>query len=100
MLSREEAIARVKGHLVALEPGVGVELALLEQNTLEEDFGWVFFYQSKDFLESGRVSDKLAGNSPIIVDRRDGTIHTTGTAHPIESYVSNYRRYGSPYPPR
>ncbi len=73
------------------------ELVLLDKETIDHEFGWVFFYQSKAYLESGRPSEALAGNAPILVSRKDGTLHVTGTALPIETYIENFKRTGDPH---
>jgi hypothetical protein len=57
----------------------------------ERDFGWVFCYDSKAHVETGNITAALAGNAPLIVDRVDGQIYVTGTAFPLEHYVSEYR---------
>ena len=69
-----------------------VEMSLFKDRTLERDFGWAFFYGPKD------PSVLLAGNAPFIVDRKDGSIHVTGTAYPIENYLESYARVGRAYP--
>ncbi len=58
----------------------------------EHDFGWVFFYDSSAHVESGAASEALAGNAPLIVDKIDGKLYVTGTAHPIGHYLEEYRR--------
>jgi hypothetical protein len=58
----------------------------------EHDFGWVYFYDGSLHLETGDVSDAVAGNAPLIVDRTDGRLYITGTAHPIEHYLIEFRR--------
>ena len=70
------------------------KLALLDKLTIEQDFGWVFFYQSEHWLESDDPKDLLAGNAPVIVSRTDGSLHETGTAKPIEYYIDNFKRMG------
>jgi hypothetical protein len=67
-------------------------VALFLRETIERDFGWVFFYGPADW------SIIVAGNAPLIVDRREGTIHVTGTAFPIEQYLESYGRVGRTYP--
>ena len=64
----------------------GLTLALFENATLERDFGWVFFYESE------HRDELLAGNAPFIVDRRNGSVHMTGTARPTEEYLDDYAR--------
>ena len=68
------------------------ELVVLVDSTIERDWGWVFYYNSALFLESGNISDALAGNSPYIVNRSTGEIQVTGTAHPIEYYIDKYEQ--------
>ena len=58
----------------------------------EHDFGWLYFYDSATHVESGKISDALVGNAPLIVDKVDGKLYITGTAHPIEYYLQEYRR--------
>jgi hypothetical protein len=58
----------------------------------EHDFGWLYFYDSSAHVETGRPSDAVIGNAPLIVDKADGKLYITGTAHPIEHYLDEYRR--------
>ena len=57
----------------------------------EFDVGWVYFYDSRRHQETGAISDLLGGNSPILVDREDGSAHHTGTARTIEDYIERYK---------
>lgn len=58
----------------------------------EHDFGWLYFYDSSAHVETGKPADALLGNAPLIVDKVDGKLYVTGTAHPIEHYLQEYRR--------
>ena len=78
-------------HVARLLDG-DLELKLLPEQTIERDFGWVFFYGLRN------PSVRLAGNAPFIVDRKDGSVHVTGTAYPIEEYLQSYARIGRTYP--
>jgi hypothetical protein len=69
----------------------GVECVLLDEHTLEEPFGWVFFYQSAAYIRSDETRDQLAGNSPLVVWRDTGEIQTTGTAYPLDHYLRPIR---------
>jgi hypothetical protein len=70
----------------------GIELVLLEDKIIERPFGWVFRYNSKKFLETGDYRDSVLGNAPLIIDRRDGSVHLTKTAPPIDFYIEKYER--------
>jgi hypothetical protein len=58
----------------------GRDIVLVDDHTIEFSAGWVFFYESRDYLEGGTVSSALAGNAPLIVGKKDGAVHLTGTA--------------------
>jgi hypothetical protein len=73
------------------------DLTIIDNETIECDFGWVFLYETKKYLESGDFRDGLLGNAPIIVSKLDGSLHETGTAEPIEFYIENFKRSGNPH---
>jgi Immunity protein 35 len=54
-------------------------------NVSARPYGWVFFWESKRFLETNKTRDRLAGNAPILVDRIDGEVRVTGTAQDFGS---------------
>ena len=58
----------------------------------EHDIGWVYFYDGSRHVTTGNLGDALVGNAPLIVDRADGKLYVTGTAHPIEHYLQEHRR--------
>jgi hypothetical protein len=69
----------------------GITPVIVDDRTIEREFGWVFFYDSKEYLATGDISHAVLGNAPVIVDRR-GSVHHTGTAHPVEHYIRQYER--------
>jgi len=78
-------------------PGYGpsmqrIECVILDEATIERKWGWVFFYQSKRYVETGEPGALLAGNAPYIVNRDEGTLHETGTARGVEHYIEEYEK--------
>ena len=67
-----------------------IDYAILLDETIEKEWGWVFFYQSKAFVESGDFSEMLSGNTPIIVNRHSGELFYTGSAFEIGHYIEEY----------
>jgi hypothetical protein len=65
-------------------------LVVLDLETIEKDWGWVFFYDSEKHIETGEFKEAIAGNAPYIVNNKTGAIQTTGTALPIEEYIVEY----------
>jgi hypothetical protein len=72
--------------------GEPFECVILDQCTREEDFGWVFFFQSRKYMETQVLSWALAGNGPIIVMREDGEVHRLGSADPPKQSIAEFRR--------
>src|SRR6266568_8600393 len=66
------------------------EPVIVDELTIERPFGWVFFYDSLRHHRTQNLSNHLAGNAPIIVNRFDGSQHVTGTARPTEEYIREY----------
>ena len=58
----------------------------------EHEFGWVYFYDGSRHVETGDARYALVGNAPLIVDKNDGKLYITGTAHPIAHYLELFRR--------
>jgi hypothetical protein len=75
--------------LSCAELDVGAPLVITEVRKVS--FGWVFFYNSKAYVDSGHVGDALAGNAPFLIDCRAGDVHVFGTAHPIEFYLRGFQ---------
>jgi immunity protein 35 of polymorphic toxin system len=90
MIDRDAAAAIVGAYLSHLRVEDGDDLVLLEKETLERPFGWVFFYNSKRFVDTHDDRYALIGNGPLIVDRLDGSVHLTGTACPLEFFLERY----------
>jgi hypothetical protein len=59
------------------------------EKAMTKPYGWVFFYQSRRFMETGNKRYRVAGNAPILV-LKDGTVRELGTAEPLEWYLAEY----------
>lgn len=90
MVNYDEAHRLVSAWLRDQSTETNIELELLEPETLEVDFGWVFFYTFKT-SQNGDFKDVLAGNAPVIVDRTIGSLHITGTSRPTADYIEEFR---------
>ena len=68
------------------------ETCRLEVSHVEEyDFGWIFYYDSADSVESGDPDSALGGNAPYLFERMSGRVFVTGTAYPMAHYIHLYR---------
>jgi hypothetical protein len=73
MLQRSEALELVSNHLDG-KSSDDVQYVVVDESTIEKPFGWIFFYQSKKFLETGIFMHRLAGNGPVFVNKVTGEI--------------------------
>ena len=68
----------------------GDNLVIIESSIIEKDYGWVFFYNSKKFVETNNSRHFLVGNGPIVVEKADGSIHKLGTAGGAQHQIKLY----------
>jgi hypothetical protein len=92
MITKEQARALVEGELSRppMYPSDPRDLTVMDELTIERPWGWVFFYNTARYIETGDALLGVGGNAPYIVNRHTGEIRTTGTAHPIEHYIRQY----------
>lgn len=89
MITREQAQAVAASRIAELM-GKKNSCDIVDALTIDSPSGWMFFYQSRRYLETQDPSDALAGNAPLIVDRFTGKVTETGTAHTAEYYLAQY----------
>jgi hypothetical protein len=87
ILKVDEARKLAQEQIDSITASTGVECVLLERST-ETEKGWVFFYNSKEFIETGHISFALAGNGPLLV-APDGTVRHLGSARPWQEEFLN-----------
>lgn len=85
-LNRESAIALARARIDQLAQAVGDQFEILPDFTKEIEQGWVFFYNTADFVRTRNPASALAGNGPILVTR-EGVIHELPSAIPWEDVV-------------
>jgi hypothetical protein len=73
----------------------GVPLKLLSGKTEEFDVGWVFYYQSARFIETGDFCDPVAGNRPLFVSRSDGIPCFVSYHRSLAESLTAYRACGN-----
>lgn len=71
--------------------------ALYDEPIHSGEYGWVFAYQSVEYMRTNNMRDMLVGNSPILVDKHTGDALLLGSGLPAETYVENYVACGDPF---
>jgi hypothetical protein len=90
MIDQQQALAIVEAHLATLAQRLGEPLQIIEFQ--EKEQGWVFFYESRNYLETQDISVMLVGNSPLLVLRADGTLHLVSTSKPLDQALADAAR--------
>jgi len=67
------------------------DFVIVPGSTMEREFGWVFFYQSRRYLETGDLTERIVGNGPVIVNRITSQVTIFGSSQPIEHYIEKYQ---------
>ena len=87
-IGRVQAVELAKAKVAELERGAGCALELMNDKTKEIDRGWIFFFNSVEFLRTGNNSFRLAGNGPIFVSRL-GSVHELPSRVPWEQSIDS-----------
>ena len=74
MILIEDAKRIAEKHLAAMEAGCGIAIAFNYDVTEEIESGFVFFYNTRQFWETGDPSFTLDGNEPIFVSKINGNV--------------------------
>ena len=90
MISRQQAEDLVLALLQDIGRHVPGGVALMHEYTIEKPYGWVFFFNSKRFLETRDPLDGLGGNSPILVESATGRATDLGTARSVEQSLRRF----------
>ena len=91
MTTFENAKEIARRYITSLKVAPGIELVLLDEKIIQKSFGWVFFYDSKKYLETHDLKYSVLG-SPFIIDRRDGALRPLRSAPPVQFYIDKYER--------
>lgn len=70
----------------------GDVMVLLEDETIEKEYGWYFLSASRKFLETNDFSDMVLGNGAILVKKEEGNVIQFGTSQSVEYYIEQYEK--------
>jgi hypothetical protein len=91
MLTKSEALEIVSKRLQQMSTTAD-PFVVIDKNTIEKTFGWVFFYNSSKFVETGEPRYRLAGNGPVIVNKYNASVEFFGAGRPPLELVAEYEQ--------
>lgn len=75
MVTREHARLLAEALLDArVRPELDEEILILEEFVEEDDHSWIFFYNTRAYLETRLHVHSLVENDPILVDRKNAAV--------------------------
>lgn len=90
-ISRSAALQIAQAKVSELASAAGDDFALQSNHTREIEQGWVFFFNSADYVRTGNYIHALAGNGPLLV-LRNGNVIMLPSAVPWEEVVNEMTR--------
>jgi hypothetical protein len=67
------------------------ELLLIDELTQCRRIGWIFFYESRRYLETGDVSSAIGKTGPVVVSHK-GRVHVLGGDRPPEEVLRDFEQ--------
>jgi immunity protein 35 of polymorphic toxin system len=66
------------------------ESPIVITKVIDQEYGWVFLYAAKKYLETNDLRYLLAGGGPAVVEKEDGAIYFLGTHKRPELLIQEY----------
>ena len=54
---------------------------------------WLFYVNSKRYLETHNIVHRLLGGGPVMVGKEDGYVYQGGSGGTVEMWLSEFREY-------
>lgn len=89
-ITEAEAIQIAKNYIVQLASETNDCFGLLPEETVNVGKGWIFFYNSCDFISSRDYIDALAGNGPLFISH-DRKVYELPSGIPWEKSLSDIK---------
>ena len=89
MTDAQQARALAIEFLRSIEPA-GCPFQITE--VVEHSFGWVFYYNSEEYVRTGNFLSTLAGNGPVVVHRGSGEVSVFRTSESVAPQIERLER--------
>lgn len=89
MMTIDDAKRTAMAKLCAVSKRAEDELAFLEHLSVRKPYGWVLFYNTRRYVETGDPLSALGGNGPVVV-LEDGEVHLLGSARTPADTIAEF----------
>jgi oxalate decarboxylase/phosphoglucose isomerase-like protein (cupin superfamily) len=90
MLTEKEMDAIAEKYILEESNGTNYELILIKKSEVKKEYGKIYYYNTKKFIETREFEYALLGNAPFLVEKATGKIIVFGTSQPKEYYIKEY----------
>ena len=90
MINKETARSIAQSHITSHYQAPGDEIIIIDDKTIERDWGWIFFYQGKNWLKTNDKRYKILGLYPIVIEKKDSSLHYLNGGKSIEECIKEY----------
>ncbi len=63
------------------------------EHSVEFDGGWLFFFNSRLFLETRNIIYRSMGLGPVIIGKENGEIYQAGSGGNEEYWINKFKEY-------
>ena len=91
MLTETEVIQIAKDYVQERSLKSGYDLVILDNAEIKKPYGIIFRYNTKKFNQTRDFNDKpLLGNTPFLVENKNGNIVVFGSSKELDYYMQEY----------
>ena len=95
MLDLESAKKKVLAYLDSRYKIKNDALVIREDFIVSKDYGWIFSYESKRFLETGEFRYRRVSNYPLLIFKNSGKIYPVNTTDDLEKLVKENQSHSA-----
>ena len=102
VVTKQDAIRIAETHLRNMRSkpyAAGEERVVDDEWTIERDYGWLFIFNTAEYLRTRDRRFRLIGNGPLLVRREDGSVIEFSSAYDSEEALAAYEADPEKFPP-
>ncbi|MFY8186895.1 MAG: YrhB domain-containing protein [Flavobacterium sp.] len=90
MLTDEQTLEIANKYISYLQNKTNIKVLIYKEHIIRKEYGNIYFYDSKEYIETGVFAHRLLGNAPFLVEKKTGRVVVFGTAYSDDYYIKAY----------